>query len=78
MSKSFKSGLVSSIKYTNAQSNTGSEVFLVVGDGTNSEIWMWDDHSHGYGISDNELTYVAHLENFDNDNLSSSQISFTS
>jgi len=54
------------------------EIFLVAGDGTNSAIWMWDDLSQGYGISDNELTFVAHLENFDNDNLSSSQISFTS
>ena len=78
LSKSFKSGLVSSIRYTNSTSNTGSEIFLVAGDGTNSAIWMWDDLSQGYGISDNELTFVAHLENFDNDNLSSSQISFTS
>ena len=78
LSKSFKSGLVSSIRYTNATTNTGSEIFLVAGDGTNSAIWMWDDLSQGYGISDNELTFVAHLENFDNDNLSSSQISFTS
>ena len=78
LTNNFKSGLVSSIKYTNSTSNTGSEIFLITGDGTNSAIWMWDDLSQGYGISNNELTFVAHLENFDHDNLSSSQISFTS
>ena len=31
-------------------SGTGSEVFLVVGDGTNSAIWLWDDLSEGYAI----------------------------
>jgi len=74
--KSFKSGIVSSIKYTDSTSGTGSEVFLVVGDGTNTAIWLWDDLSEGYGISDNELTLVATLPNFDNDTLTGSEITF--
>ena len=74
--KSFRSGIVSSIKYTDSTSGTGSEVFLVVGDGTNSAIWLWDDLSEGYGISDNELTLVATLPNFDNDTLTGSEITF--
>ncbi|MAI29453.1 MAG: hypothetical protein CMP38_04505 [Rickettsiales bacterium] len=74
--KSFKSDIVSSIKYTDSTSGTGSEVFLMVGDGTNSAIWLWDDLSEGYGISDNELTLVATLPNFDNDTLTGSEIVF--
>ena len=74
--KSFRSDIVSSIKYTDSTSGTGSEVFLVVGDGTNSAIWLWDDLSEGYGISDNELTLVATLPNFDNDTLTGSEITF--
>jgi len=74
--KSFRSGIVSSIKYTDSTSGTGSEVFLVVGDGTNSAIWLWDDLSEGYGISTNELTLVATLPNFDNDTLTGSEITF--
>ncbi len=74
--KSFRSGIVSSIKYTDSTSGTGSEVFLVVGDGTNSAIWLWDDLSEGYGISNNELTLVATLPNFDNDTLTGSEIVF--
>ncbi len=73
---SFRSGIVSSIKYTDSTSGTGSEVFLVVGDGTNSAIWLWDDLSEGYGISTNELTLVATLPNFDNDTLTGSEITF--
>ena len=61
---------------TNATTNTGSEIFLVTGDGTNSAIWMWDDLSEGYGVSTNELTFVAKLENFNNDNLTGSEIVF--
>ena len=74
--KSFRSDIVSSIKYTDSTSGTGSEVFLVVGDGTNSAIWLWDDLSEGYGISTNELTLVATLPNFDNDTLTGSEITF--
>ena len=74
--KSFRSDIVSSIKYTDSTSGTGSEVFLIVGDGTNSAIWLWDDLSEGYGISDNELTLVATLPNFDNDTLTGSEITF--
>ena len=78
LSNSFKSGLISSIRRTDSTTGNGSEVFIVAGDGANSAIWMWDDLSEGYGISNNELSFVAHLENFDNDELTSSQISFTS
>ena len=78
LSKSFKSGLISSIRRTDSTSGDGSEIFIVAGDGTNSAIWMWDDLSEGYGISDNELTFVAKLENFDNDNLTGSEIVFGS
>ena len=49
-----------------------------MGDGTNSAIWLWDDLSQGYGVSTNELTFVAKLENFDNDNLTGSEIVFGS
>ena len=74
--KSFKSDIVSQIKYTDSTSGTGSEIFFVVGDGTNSAIWLWDDLSEGYGVSDNELTLVATLPNFDNDTLTGSEITF--
>ena len=76
--KSFKSDVVSSIKYTDSVSGTGSEVFMVVGDGTNSAIWLWDDLSEGYGVSDNELSLVATLPSFDNDTLTGSEIIFGS
>ena len=76
LSKSFKSDLVSSIKYTDASNGTGSEVFLITGNGTSSAIWLWDDLSEGYGISDNELTFVAKLENFNNDTLTGTEIAF--
>ena len=78
LSNSFKSDLISSIKYTDSLSGTGSEVFLIVGNGNNSAIWLWDDLSEGYGISNNELTFVADLPNFNNDNLNESQIVFGS
>ena len=78
MSKTFKSDLISSIRYTDSVSGTGSEVFLIAGDGTNSAIWLWDDLSEGYGLSNNELTLVASLQNFDNDDLTGSEIIFSS
>ena len=71
--KSFKSDVVSQIKYTDSTSGSGSEVFFVVRDGTNSAIWLWDDLSEGYGVSDNELTLVATIPNFDNDTLTGSK-----
>jgi len=76
--KSFKSDLISSIKFTDSTSGTGSEVFFITGDGTNSAIWLWDDLSQGYGVSDDELTLVATLPNFDNDTLTGSEIVFGS
>ena len=78
MSKTFKSDLISSIRYTDSVSGTGSEVFLIAGDGTNSAIWLWDDTSEGYGLGDNELTFVASLPDFNNDNLTGSEIVFSS
>ena len=74
LSKSFRSEVVSSIKYTKAQGGSGTEKLFIVGDGTNSAIWLWDDLSEGYGVSTNELTFVAELENFDNDTLTGSEI----
>ena len=44
----------------------------------NSAIWLWDDLSEGYGVSDNELTLVATIPNFDNDTLMGSEITFGS
>ena len=78
MSKTFKSDLISSIRYTDSVSGTGSEVFLIAGDGTNSAIWLWDDTSEGYGLGNNELTFVASLPDFNNDNLIGSEIIFSS
>ena len=78
MSKTFKSDLISSIRYTDSVSGTGSEVFLIAGDGTNSAIWLWDDTSEGYGLGNNELTFVASLPDFNNDNLTGSEIVFSS
>ena len=49
-----------------------------MGDGTNSAIWLWDDLSECYGVSTNELTFVAELENFNNDTLTGSEIVFSS
>ena len=74
--KSFKNDLISSVKYTDSSTGSGSEVFLIAGDGTDTTIWLWDDLSQGYGISDNELTLVATLLNFNNDTLSGSEIVF--
>ena len=34
--------------------------------------------SEGYGVSTNELTFVAELENFDNDTLTGSEIVLSS
>ena len=73
---SFRSDLVSSIRYTDSVSGSGSEVFIIAGNGTDSTIWLWDDLSEGYGISTNELTLVASLPNFNNDNLTGSEITF--
>ena len=78
LSKSFRSEVVSSIKYTKAQGGNGTEQLLIVGDGTNSAIWLWDDLSEGYGVSTDELTFVAELENFNNDTLTGSEIVFSS
>ena len=78
LSKSFRSEVVSSIRYTKAQGGNGTEQLLIVGDGTNSAIWLWDDLSEGYGVSTNELTFVAELENFNNDTLTGSEIVFSS
>ncbi len=78
MSKTFKSDLISSIRYTDSVSGTGSEVFLIAGDGTNSAIWLWDDTSEGYGLGNNELTFIASLPDFNNDNLIGSEIIFSS
>ena len=78
LSKSFRSEVVSSIKYTKAQGGSGTEKLFIVGDGTNSAIWLWDDLSEGYGVSTNELTFVAELENFDNDTLTGSEIVLSS
>ncbi len=76
LTKSFKSDVVSSIKFTNATSGNGTEQIFIVGNGTDSAIWLWDDTSQGYGVSDDELTFIVELENFDNDTLSSSNIVF--
>ena len=38
-------------------------------------LFGWDDLSQGYK-STNELTFVAKLENFNNDNLTGSEIVF--
>ena len=78
LSKSFRSEVVSSIRYTKAQGGNGTEQLLIVGDGTNSAIWLWDDLSEGYGVSTDELTFVAELENFNNDTLTGSEIVFSS
>ena len=69
---------ISSIRYTKAQGGNGTEQLLIVGDGTNSAIWLWDDLSEGYGVSTDELTFVAELENFNNDTLTGSEIVFSS
>ena len=74
LTKSFKSDVVSSIRYTKATSGNGTENIFIVGDGTHSAIWLWDDKSQGYGVSNSELTFIAELENFDNDTLSASNI----
>ena len=74
LTKSFKSDVVSSIRYTNATSGNGTEQIFIVGNGTDSAIWLWDDTSQGYGVGNSELTFIAELENFDNDTLSSSNI----
>ena len=71
--KSFKSDLISSIDLQIPLVAQGSEVFIT-GDGTNSAIWLWDDLTQGYGVSDDELTLVATLPNFDNDTLTGSEI----
>ena len=76
LSKNFKSDVVSSIRYTKATSGTGTENIFIVGDGTHSAIWLWDDKSEGYGVSNDELTFIAKLENFDNDTLTGSNIVF--
>ena len=78
LSKSFRSEVVSSIRYTKAQGGNGTEQLFIVGDGTNSAIWLWDDLSEGYGVSTDELTFVAELENFNNDTLTGSEIVFSS
>ena len=74
LTKSFKSDVVSSIRYTKATSGNGTEQIFIVGNGTDSAIWLWDDTSQGYGVGNSELTFIAELENFDNDTLSSSNI----
>ena len=74
LTKSFKSDVVSSIRYTKATSGNGLEHIFIVGNGTDSAIWLWDDTSEGYGVGNSELTFIAELENFDNDTLSASNI----
>ena len=74
LTKSFKSDVISSIRFTKATSGSGTEQIFIVGNGTDSAIWLWDDLSQGYGVSNNELTFIAELENFDNDTLSGSNI----
>ena len=74
LTKSFKSDVVSSIRYTKATSGNGTEHIFIVGNGTDSAIWLWDDTSQGYGVGNSELTFIAELENFDNDTLSASNI----
>mgnify|MGYP001237289466 CR=1 FL=1 len=73
---SFKSEVVQQIKFTKALGGDGLEHLFIVGNGTDSAIWMWDDKSEGYGVSNNELTFVVKLENFDNDTLTGSEIVF--
>ena len=74
LTKSFKSDVVSSIRYTKATSGNGTEQIFIVGNGTDSAIWLWDDTSQGYGVGNSELTFIAELENFDNDTLLASNI----
>ena len=52
----------------------GTEHSVFVGNGTDSAIWLLDDTSQGYGVGNSELTFIAELENFDNDTLSASNI----
>ena len=62
------------IKITEGGSGMPTSNIFIVGDGTHSAIWLWDDKSQGYGVSNSELTFIAELENFDNDTLSASNI----
>ena len=74
LTKSFKSDVVASVRYTKATSGNGTGQIFIVGNGTDSAIWLWDDTSQGYGVGNSELTFIAELENFDNDTLLASNI----
>ena len=66
-------------KYVNTTANKYNGINTVARSKANTILpTPWDDLSEGYGISTNELTLVASLPNFNNDNFTGSEIVFGS
>ena len=57
-----------------------SSYILVFGDDeSNSSVFLWEDldYDTSFYLDSNELTLMAVLEGYDNDNLTSNEITFT-
>ena len=52
---------------------TAEKAYLAGGDGTFTNIWLWDDHNQTGTITADELYEVVKLVNFNNDTLTGSE-----
>ena len=53
------------------------EFFLLVGDGTNTGVFVWKDTGNG-AIASGELTHIANLNGVDNDSMTGTELAFQS
>ena len=65
--------------YYDASSTVKTDFMIITGDGTNSAMFHWDDQDYdgSFHLDDSELTLLGTLENFENDLLTSNELTVT-
>jgi len=71
------SGFSISVSGTGASLATNESMYVAIGDGSDTYIYLWTDTNNHHGmIAESELDPVAKLNNFDNDSFSGSEFTF--
>ena len=55
---------------------SGEDYLLIAGDGTDSQIYLWEDTGNG-SVASGELTILAKLNSVSNSSITNSDVSFT-
>ncbi len=79
VSKGFEFNFYDSNDYYDASSTVKTDFMILTGDGTNSAMFHWDDQDYdgSFHLDDSELTLMGTLENFENDILTSNELTVT-